>query len=420
MNGRATIWSPTTPLRYMAQLDALRAIAAGMVLLYHFWRPVREYVHLGGIGVRVFFVLSGFLITGILLRSRQLVEARETHTGAALRRFYVRRVLRIFPLYYLALVIAWFGHVSGAREGMAWHAAYLSNVHFFFENAVHHGQWGGYVGHFWSLAVEEQFYLLWPWVVFFARRQWLPGIALGMAAVGPLFRLVVTAITGNDLAPILLPGCIDSLALGAYLAMTVAPGFESHPLVRPIGPAALWSGVLLFGAHQAAVHTGGLWLFRAVSFDLAVALAGVWLVARASQGFGGVAGRVLELGPLRYLGTISYGIYVYHRMLPDLLPRAARRLGYADLLAPLGDQTVPYVIFYTAASVALAAVSWHCFEGPINRLKSRLEDPPPRLARTGSHVVPDSGSRYLSPASPSGTARRNDPDDSRPDAVARS
>jgi peptidoglycan/LPS O-acetylase OafA/YrhL len=420
MSGRATIWSPTTPLRYMPQLDALRAIAAGMVLLYHFWRPVRDYAHLGGIGVRVFFVLSGFLITGILLRSRQLVEARETSTGAALRRFYVRRVLRIFPLYYVALVIAWYGHVGGAREGMPWHAAYLSNVHFFFVNAVHHGQWGGYVGHFWSLAVEEQFYLLWPWAVFFARRQWLPGIALGMAAVGPVFRLVVTATTGNDLAPILLPGCIDSLALGAYLAMTVAPGFESHPLVRPIGAAALWSGVLLFGAHQAAVHTGGFWLFRAVSFDLAVALAGVWLVARAAQGFGGVAGRVLELAPLRYLGTISYGIYVYHRMLPDLLPRAARRLGYADLLAPLGDQTIPYVVFYTAASVAVAAVSWHCFEGPINRLKARLEDLSPRRSEVGAHVVASPESRYLSPAIPSEIGRRKDADDSPPDAVARS
>jgi peptidoglycan/LPS O-acetylase OafA/YrhL len=268
--------------------------------------------------------------------------------------------------------------------------------------------------------VEEQFYLLWPWAVFFARRQWLPGIALGMAAVGPIFRLVVTATTGNDLAPILLPGCIDSLALGAYLAMTVAPGFESHPLVRPIGAAALWSGVLLFGAHQAAVHTGGLWLFRAVSFDLAVALAGVWLVARAAQGFGGVAGRVLELAPLRYLGTISYGIYVYHRMLPDLLPRAARHLGYADLLAPLGDQTIPYVIFYTAASVAVAALSWHWFEGPINRLKARLEDPPPRLRGSGMLVVLDGEPRYLSPASSSEVTARNDPDDSRPDAVARS
>jgi peptidoglycan/LPS O-acetylase OafA/YrhL len=368
-----TIWSPTTPLRHMAQLDGLRALAAGMVVCYHFWRPAREYVHLGGIGVRVFFVLSGFLITGILLRSRSGLDDGRTTAGVALRHFYIRRVLRIFPLYYFALAIAWYGKVSGAREGMLWHVGYLSNVHFFLVNAVHHGTWGGHVGHFWSLAVEEQFYLLWPWVILFARRRWLPGIALGMAAAGPIFRFVVFSLTGNDITPILPLGCVDSLALGAYLAMTVLPEFQSHPLIRPVGVNALWSGLVLFAAYQAAVQSGGFWRFRIVSFDLAVALVGVWLVARAARGMGGPAGRFLELAPLRYLGTISYGIYVYHNMLPELLPKVAKRLGYPDLLAPLGDQTVPYLIFYAAATVAVAAVSWHFFEGPINRLKARFE-----------------------------------------------
>ncbi|HEX3236595.1 MAG TPA: acyltransferase [Gemmatimonadales bacterium] len=368
-----TIWTPSTPLRHMPQLDGLRALAAGMVVCYHFWRPARQYVHLGGIGVRVFFVLSGFLITGILLRSRLGLDAGRTPAGVALRHFYIRRVLRIFPLYYLALVIAWFGKVSGAREGMLWHAGYLSNVHFFLVNAVHHGAWGGHVGHFWSLAVEEQFYLVWPWVILFARRRWLPGIALSLVALGPIFRFVVFTLTGNDITPVLPLGCIDSLALGAYLAMTVLPEFESHPLIRPIGASALWSGLLLFAIHQAAVASNGFWRLRIVVFDLAVALVGVWLVARASRGMGGPAGRFLQLAPVRYLGTISYGIYVYHAMLPELLPKLARRLGYPDLLAPLGDQTLPFLFFYAAASIAVAAVSWHAFEGPLNRLKARFE-----------------------------------------------
>jgi peptidoglycan/LPS O-acetylase OafA/YrhL len=372
-SSRVTIWSSTTPLRHMPQLDGLRALAAGMVLCYHFWGPGHQYVHLGGIGVRVFFVLSGFLITGILLQSRVRLDHGQTAAGVALRRFYIRRVLRIFPLYYLALAIAWYGKVSGAREGMAWHAAYLSNVHFFLVNAVHHGQWGGRVGHFWSLAVEEQFYLVWPWVILFARRRWLPGIALGMAALGPAFRFVVFSTTGNDITSVLPLGCIDSLALGAYLAMTKLPEFKSHPLVRPIGTTVLWCGLLLFGAYQAAEQTDGFWVFRTVSFDLAVALAGVWLVARAAEGMSGLAGRALESAPLRYLGTISYGIYVYHMMLPELLPRIARRLGHPDLFAPLIDKSFPFLVFYGAASIAISAVSWHLFEGPINRFKARFE-----------------------------------------------
>ncbi len=357
----------------MAQLDALRAIAVGMVLFYHFWRPGRQYAALGPMGVRVFFVLSGFLITGILLRSRELRDAGRAPAALALRRFYIRRVLRIFPLYYLALAIAWYGHVWGGREGIAWNATYLSNVHFFLVNAVRPGQWGGHLAHFWSLAVEEQFYLVWPWVILFAPRRWLPGIALGMAAVGPIFRFVVFRMTGNDVTPILPLGSVDALALGAYLATVVTPEFASHPLVRPIGAPVLWSGALLFAAYQAATLTDGYWTFRIVAFDLAVALMSLWLVARAAEGMGGVAGRILENRSLRYVGMISYGIYIYHLMLPDLLPQLAGHLGQPHALGRLGDQTAWYLLFYSAASVAVAAVSWHCFEGPINRLKDRFE-----------------------------------------------
>jgi peptidoglycan/LPS O-acetylase OafA/YrhL len=373
MSGRETIWSPTTPLRHMPQLDGLRAVAAGMVVCFHFYRPVREYVHLGGIGVRVFFALSGFLITGILLRTRLATDAGSGTSAVALRRFYIRRVLRIFPLYYFALALAWITRVDGAREGIAWHAAYLSNVLFYLENAAHPGHWGGHVSHFWSLAVEEQFYLLWPWVIFFAPRHRLPAIALSVAALGPVFRFLVGTATGNDITPVLLPGCIDSLALGAYLAMGVLPEFETHPLIRPIGATVLWSGIALFAAYLLAERSGIWWAFRLVSFDLAIALTGVWLVAKAARGIAGPVGRLLSSPPVRYLGTISYGIYVYHLLLPDLLPRVARRLGHPDLLAPLGDQTLPFLAFYGGASVLVAAVSWHAFEAPINRLKDRFE-----------------------------------------------
>lgn len=357
----------------MPQLDGVRAFAAGMVVCYHFYRPLREYVHLGGIGVRVFFVLSGFLITGILLRTRLQVDEAGATRGHALRRFYIRRVLRIFPLYYFALAIAWLGRVSDVREGLWWHVAYLSNVRFFLENAATPGVWGGQVSHFWSLAVEEQFYLLWPWIILFAPRRWLPGVALGLAALGPVFRYLVGTATGNDITPVLLPGCIDSLALGAYLAMTVLPTFQGHSLVRPVGPGVLWSGLALFAVYVAADRLGGWGELPMVVFDTAVAVLGLWLVARAARGMGGIAGRVLGSGPVRYLGTISYGIYVYHLLLPALLPKLARRAGFPDLLAPLGDQTLPFLAFYTCATIAVAAISWHCFEAPINHLKARFE-----------------------------------------------
>jgi peptidoglycan/LPS O-acetylase OafA/YrhL len=369
---RDGIWSPTTPLRHMPQLDGLRALAAGMVVCYHFYRPVREYVHLGGIGVRVFFVLSGFLITGILLQTRLDVDRGLASRGTALRHFYIRRVLRIFPLYYFALAIAWLGRVSDVRPALGWYAAYLSNVHFFLINAVRPGDWGGHVAHLWSLSVEEQFYLIWPWVILFAPRRRLAWIALALAAFGPLFRAVVGGLTGNDLTPVLMPGCIDSLALGAYLAVTSLRERTEKSAARPVGAVVPWAGTLLFAAYLGAQRADAWWLFRLVAFDLAVALAGVWLVSKAARGIEGIGGRLLASGPVRYLGTISYGIYVYHLLLPDLLPKLARRAGYPDLFAPLGDQTLPFLVFYAGATIAVAAISWHCFEAPINRLKARF------------------------------------------------
>jgi peptidoglycan/LPS O-acetylase OafA/YrhL len=100
---------------------------------------------------------------------------------------------------------------------------------------------------------------------------------------------------------------------------------------------------------------------------------GVWLVARAAEGMPGPVGKFLSLAPVRYIGTISYGIYVYHLLLPELVRRVARRLGHPDLLAPLGDKTLAFLAFYSALTIFVAAISWHCFEAPINRLKARFE-----------------------------------------------
>jgi peptidoglycan/LPS O-acetylase OafA/YrhL len=351
----------------MVQLDALRAIAVALVLIFHFWPASRAYVLLGPIGVRLFFVLSGFLITGILLKSRELVDAGEQGRRFALGRFYVRRFLRIFPLYYLALLIVWTGRVSGAREGIWWHVSYLSNLHFFLRKDF------GRLGHLWSLAVEEQFYLFWPCVILFTPRRWLPAVTLGAIAIGPVFRLVATPLLRNDFTTILPFGCLDSLGLGAYLALATEPAFRSHPLIRQPTSAWAWAGALVFLVHQVAWYLGAWPLLRIVMFDLGVAFPGVWLVKRSSEKMGGLAGRILEFAPLRYVGTISYGIYVYHPMVPSLFTKAARHAGYPHLFAPLGDKTLRFALFYSAASIAIAAISWHWFEAPINRLKARFE-----------------------------------------------
>src|SRR5215475_7898397 len=118
--------------KYMKQLDGLRAMAVLAVLWTHYLPE--EYwlfgVYWGGLGVRLFFVLSGFLITGILLKSRQYVIQEKQHPLFAIRQFYIRRFLRIFPLYYTVLALAVLISMPQVKEVLVWHISYLSNVYF--------------------------------------------------------------------------------------------------------------------------------------------------------------------------------------------------------------------------------------------------------------------------------------------------
>ena len=147
---------------YRPQLDGLRAVAVLAVAWSHWERPYQFGIPFGA-GVHLFYVLSGFLITGILLEVRQ-----QHQRGAALRTFYIRRALRIFPAFYLTLAFAWWAEVPPLRETLAWHATYLSNAQIVLTET-----WPGAISHFWSLAVEEQFYLLWPWLIVFVPERLL-------------------------------------------------------------------------------------------------------------------------------------------------------------------------------------------------------------------------------------------------------
>lgn len=166
-------------LTYMPELDGLRAIAVGAVLFAHFI-PVKYHVSLpfGSAGVQLFFVLSGFLITSILLRSKD-VSLRK-----ALKNFYARRFLRIFPLYYLLLALCALTGWMSWQEDLPWHVFYLSNVYI-----SQLGHWPSVGGHLWSLSVEEQYYLVWPLVVLLTSKPTLVRITLVAMATSVALRL---------------------------------------------------------------------------------------------------------------------------------------------------------------------------------------------------------------------------------------
>lgn len=338
---------------HLAQLDALRAFSVMGVLVLHFIPAAADIVHLGPIAVRLFFVLSGFLITLILLRCKALLEDGGQGVWFTLRQFYARRFLRIFPAFYLALGLAYALDVRAVRHALAWHASYLSNVYFALR-----GKWEGATSHLWSLSVEEQFYLFFPLVILLVPRRHLLKTLAGMALVGPLFRLAGALAGSNLLYPFILPfGCLDTLGAGAILALSFETG-AGRRMARvgsTVGGPLLTTVVVFNYMGLAAV-------FVSVLMDVAVALVSVWLIARAAEGFGGAAGRVLGCRPVAYVGTISYGIYLYHKFVPAVLPRA-----YVEVLPEWGGLG-PFVV-WTACSVAVAALSWELFERPLNGLK---------------------------------------------------
>lgn len=364
----STVSDPAPDLGYLPQLDGLRAFAVGAVLVHHLGNPTwfsafSAVTSLGLAGVRLFFVLSGFLITSLLLRERSFVEASRATRSDVLRRFYLRRALRIFPIYYLVLLIAWILGDADVRAQLPWLATYTYNFWIVFL-----GWFPDHFSHFWSLCVEEQFYLVWPWVVLIASRRRLVAITVVMVATAPLYRLLAAQLEFPGLAfYVLTPSSFDALGMGALLAImrqTRGPDFDAERLLRY---TALPAGLLGLGLAVAVP------LAATVLRETMLALIFMWLVAGAARGFGGIGRHVLQAGPILYCGRISYGIYVYHLFLPGAL---------APVLEPIWSRLEPSsrgiteLLFYVSVAIFVAGASWAWIEHPINRMKWRLAPGP--------------------------------------------
>lgn len=341
-------------------LDGLRAVAVLLVLWAHVapttpgypaWLLQLRFAHDPGIqGVDLFFVLSGFLITRILLV--------EHAAGRPVRRFLLRRVLRIFPIYYLLLLVV---AVQRGGPDLPWCAAYMANVHFAFGGGVTS------LTHTWSLSVEEHFYLLWPPLVAFGG----PVVARRVLWFGVLPLALLTIVWFQWLAPsphtelalrYLSPVRFLSLAAGCLLAFH-EPDLQARPRRwRWIGRGLLLLGALVSNAVLVVVplQLGRAPWLQPDQFQLAY-LASAVLLSSGALLCCVCAGersplRWLAVAPLRAIGRISYGLYLYHLPLFQWLgePATAGRQALA-----------------LAASFAAATVSYWAIERPLLRFASR-------------------------------------------------
>jgi peptidoglycan/LPS O-acetylase OafA/YrhL len=353
----------------MLQLDGIRGLATIGVLVWHWLQPyVLHYCHLGVISVRLFFVLSGFLITGILLKARRQREESGEPWWHPVRHFYIRRSLRIFPLYYLVLGLLLIVGVDTARRDAGWHLLYLTNI-----LSAMPGGGDGVMGHFWSLAVEEQFYLVWPWLVLFMPRRAIPWAIGAMLVAGPVSRGVIHAMTGmNGAANNMTSSCFDSLGVGALLAWA-----KEHCRARPDQLKRLPGVCLAVGAPLLAVAStlyvrapyGIGWV---VMLDLGVALCAGWLIAGASVGFKGPLGWCLEFPPLLFMGTVSYCVYIVHPFVHTALAKVYPAFG----MSVPGLEVQALVALVVTLGVSTA--SWHLFEKRLIRFGRQLTPEPAR------------------------------------------
>jgi len=325
--------------RYYPALDGVRAFAALLVIVFHtqqFGVPIPGPVNFGQTGVDLFFVLSGFLITSGLLNARH-------GDWSEVRTFYGRRSLRIFPLYYGCLALcAAFGAIY---SWPFW--VYLQNFWISFRLPIYGPP------HFWSLAVEEQFYLFWPFLVLFAPRRHLLKLLWFMILLVIMCRFAM-ALDGRDTFSF-TPTRLDGLAAGGILAV-----LQSHGVLQR------WRSVLLSNMVISAILLAGLSaIYRQTNNPYFITVKYALLAAMYS----GLIGWLLctpesrtsiffSLRPLRYIGRISYGLYVWHPFVLGITFHYLRNYSYW-VQAAIG---IPVVF-------AVATVSWYGFERPILKLK---------------------------------------------------
>ena len=371
----------------IAGFDGIRAIAfLGVFANHKLLIPQRDA--LGCMGVWTFFALSGFLITGILVRSRQDMETGGPPFTRALGRFYLRRTARIFPVYYsflaVLLLLSMFVTIP-----YFWRPEKIASAFYVINFLVGwQDHWIGDFGHLWSLAVEEQFYLLFaPLALLTSSRRVAVLCALFMLA--GLAAKLVMEVAGAPPLTIYVNSLVNFGMLGYGGLVGVASGGLKTPAWLASGPAqaavaaSLIASPLVFGAAE------GPWLRYAPAMVL---LSGL-LLFQVARGRGSWLVSLLELAPLRKLGRVSYGAYLFHPLI--------HFESFQHLLRGMGlDWSPPRAVAIAvelAATVALAALSWTVLERPILQWAARVTSRRPFAPPAARRPEPAAGGASATP-----------------------
>lgn len=368
-------------LKYNPQLDGLRFCAVLFVVSYH-WLPSIDKIPVssffGGV-VNFFFVLSSYLITRILFSAKEKSLQLAITKGRVMLVFLMRRTIRIFPAYYLFLLIVLLLPTIGSevREHAGMYFSYLANYHIFqsqdFPNVT---------PHIWTLAVEEQFYLLWPIVILFIPHRHLLKTFLFIIISSVALRALAYYQSPGVPQAILTQYCADAFAVGGILAYQYTIASDKEKLL-----INKWLNIALFTGIPVGI---AIIVFKSAYYSfvfnrLLFAVISMKVIDGAVKGYKSYFGRFLENRSVIYLGRISYGIYLYHLLVPVVFWKLYD-IGYdwAKTNHPsfflhhqkaisgaenvLSSEPVCFII-YSILVITVATLSAKYLEAPLSRLK---------------------------------------------------
>jgi len=346
----------------------MRGVAILGVLADHFHVPLPPILHVGPVGVRFFFILTGYFITLSLFKVREAAAESPGDRSLFLNRFYLGRILRVGPPFYLALLIGSLLGIHEIYDNLFWLATFQTNNYI-----VHLGFWPTAISHFWSLAVQEQFYILWPVVVLTMPKRYFFPLMLACMVFALGFRMTCILSGATEVTRwVTLCGCLDSFAAGALIAY-----LKERRLLEKIQylPRAVLLAIPFFAIasyflarYMTMLDHDNIYLALAETFD---AFFLSWVLIASLNGIKSRYASFLGWSPLIYLGRISYGVYVYHVFIIVLL---------SPYLIANGLDVVTRSAVLLVVTLALSALSWHWLEQPIIAWKNRLGETKPAPA----------------------------------------
>lgn len=358
---------------YFNQLDGLRSLAVLSVMVCH-WITLKAVIliPLGSMGVNLFFVLSGFLITRILLIDKDTNGTRSILIP--IKKFYIRRTLRIFPVYYLVCLILLSINFHASRENAWWLLSYLFNIKFALPGVWESGQLS-YMVHLWSLSVEEQFYLIFPILIFLIPKKNIKAFLILTIIIGVASRLGIYLLSWpKNSIYVLTPACFDALGIGALLAYYFM--FEKNRLQSILNKNYILYFVFFLFVSSIIYSRNfikGYGECRTITERFLFSICCFWIVGKAvmNEYRGGVK-LFLENKIVLFIGKISYGLYIYHYFAEPFYDF----LNIKPLLNIISNKYFYHFVkvsLYFIMTLTISTLSYYIIEKPINNFKSKFK-----------------------------------------------